>query len=86
MAKDDLENDVYCQNEDFMTYLMRLDAPDRAGEVEVQVELVNILLFVFLRRRLLVARLRLLFFLLEGSLGHRRVEAHVVILTPTRAV
>ncbi len=62
---------------------MGLDALDVAGEVKVEVELVNVLVFVLRGPWFFVAldRLLLLFFL-KCRLGHGGLDGHKAVLTP----
>lgn len=67
-------------------YLMGLDALDVAGEVKVEVELVNVLVFVLLVPCFFVALDGLLcLFFLKCRLGDRGLDGHEAVLTPDTA-
>jgi len=61
---------------------MGLDAVDVGGEVDVEVELVNVLGFVLLRSWFLESVDRFLLFFFQCRLGHRRLYGHIPSLTP----
>lgn len=67
-------------------YLMGLDALDVAGEVKVELELVNVLNFVLLGACFFVALDRLLWLLfLKCRLGDRGLDGHMTALTSNKA-
>ena len=67
-------------------YLMSLDALDGVGEVRVEVELVDVHVFVLLGPWFPSARVSLLLlFSLQRGLGHRRLDGHNTVLTPATA-
>lgn len=64
-------------------YLVGLDALDIAGEVKVEVELVNIFGFVLMAPWSRVALLQLLLLIfLQGRFRHRGLDSHIAVLTP----